>query len=336
MTSFRSPRRLFAGLAGSAILLAGALAGRADEPAKPERKDDALDRLLEKLENAPPAAQAKPASPDAKPGPEAAKPGESEPAKARPEAEPDGAKPAAGEVAPKDQALDSLLEKLGNTRDRPRTEDERKRGGPGPAEEKKDPADGPAPNPPDRPRPDELSGKAKDLDEHLERLTGRVKKKKPGEGEGQGQGGGEDSPLGEVIKRMREVEQRLGKPDTGEETRQKQAEIVKNLEQLIEKARSSSQSKQRSRMLSQQGQKPGSQQPGQTPGANPGGAPNTKPARPETKHAAVGGKDVWGHLPDELRQEMDNVSREVMLPSREELIRLYYLSVSKKSLSRED
>ena len=36
---------------------------------------------------------------------------------------------------------------------------------------------------------------------------------------------------------MREVEERLGKPDTGEETRKKQTEIVKNLEQLIEQMR---------------------------------------------------------------------------------------------------
>ena len=33
---------------------------------------------------------------------------------------------------------------------------------------------------------------------------------------------------------------------------------------------------------------------------------------------------------------MDNVSKEEALPSREELIRRYYLSVSKKSLIREE
>src|SRR4051812_14352041 len=117
MTAYRFPRRLFATLAGSALLLAGALVGWADEPAKPERKDDALDRLLEKLENAPPAPQAKSASPEAKP--------ESAQSKSESESKsnPDGAKPGAGEVAPKDQALDSLLEKLGTTRDRPKTED---------------------------------------------------------------------------------------------------------------------------------------------------------------------------------------------------------------------
>jgi metal-responsive CopG/Arc/MetJ family transcriptional regulator len=41
-------------------------------------------------------------------------------------------------------------------------------------------------------------------------------------------------------------------------------------------------------------------------------------------------------LPDELRQELDNVEHEEMLTSRQELIRLYYLSLQKKSLSREE
>jgi hypothetical protein len=137
-----------------------------------------------------------------------------------------------------------------------------------------------------------------------------------------------------VIKQMREVEQRLGKTDTGDETRKKQTEIVKNLEQLIEQMRnSSSQMRQRSRMLVQgkQGEQPKDQQQG----ANAGGVGSSKPARPEQKHAVVGGKDVWGHLPDELRQEMDNVAREVMLPTKEKLIERYFLSVSQKSLTRE-
>jgi len=91
----------------------------------------------------------------------------------------------------------------------------------------------------------------------------------------------------------------------------------------------------RTRLVLQPGQKPG-QQPGQQPGANAGGAPNTKPDTPESKHTFANGKDAWGHLPPEFRQAMDNVAREVMLPSKEELIRLYYLSVSKKSLAREE
>jgi hypothetical protein len=201
---------------------------------------------------------------------------------------------------------------------------------PGEGEDKgKEKAKGDEPLPP---TPDELSGKDKTIDERLEELTGRRRKKKEGQDEEA------SGPLGQVIKEMREVEQRLGKPDTGEETRKKQTEIVKNLDQLIEQLRSSSaQSKgqKKTRLVNMPGQQPGSK-PGQQPGANPGGAPNTKPSKPESKHAFAGGKDEWGHLPPELRQEIDNIAREVMLPSKEELIRLYYLSVSKKSLAREE
>src|SRR4029079_1263025 len=104
----------------------------------------------------------------------------------------------------------------------------------------------------DKPAPGELKGQVKDLDEHLEELLGRRKKKKEQEEEDG------NSPLGKVVKEMREVEGRLGKPDTGEETRKKQAEIVKNLDGLIEQMRrmsSSSQSRsRRMRMAMQQGQ----------------------------------------------------------------------------------
>jgi hypothetical protein len=80
------------------------------------------------------------------------------------------------------------------------------------------------------------------------------------------------------------------------------------------------------------GQQPGD--PQDEPGTTGGNAPFTKAQKPTDRHALVGGKDAWGHLPPELRQEMDNVSKEDPLPSREELIRRYYLSVSQKKLAR--
>ena len=83
------------------------------------------------------------------------------------------------------------------------------------------------------------------------------------------------------------------------------------------------------RQVRQQGQKPGDK-PGQTPGANAGGAPATKPAKPSDRHSLAGGKDVWGHLPAELRQEMENVFKEDALPTKQDLIRRYYLSVAKQ------
>jgi len=287
--------------------------GLAQDPAKP--KDDALDSLLEKLEG---ARSNDKAADKAKPE-DAAKPKSPESSGARPG--PAGAK-GSGDVETKDKALDSLLEKLGETRDAP-SPDERPKGGPGGP-----PHDKPSPKPA-KPDAHEPQGKAKDLDRHLEDLTGRRRKKKDDE-----EGGG--GPLSEVIKEMRDVEQRLGKPDTGEETRKKQAEIVKNLETLIEqlkKSQSQSQGKRKNQLVAKQGQQPG-QNPGQDPGAQAGQAPRTKPERPTSNRSLAGGKDEWGHLPPELRQEMDNVLNEEGLPSQVELIRRYYLSLSKKIVVR--
>lgn len=311
-----------------AFTLVGATAGRGDDPPK---KDDALDRLFEKLEGSSPAPAEKGVTAGAKAGSEVIK----EKEKPKDEADASKDKPRA-DVAPKDQALDSLLEKLGETKDKPEARDERRGGPPKPGEpdpdgKEKDRGDAPMPPKAEQPAPGGLTGEDKTIDERLEELTGRKRKKKDQDEEGGG-------ALSGVIKEMREVEKRLGEPDTGEETRRKQAEIVKNLNQVIEQLRnSSSQSKaqKKTQTVMQPGGKPGSQ-PGQTPGSNPGGAPNAKPSKPENKHAFVNGKDEWGHLPAELRQEMDNVAREVMLPKKEDLIRLYYLSVSKKSLSREE
>lgn len=282
----------------SATLLWAAL-GLAQDP-KP--KDEALDKLLEKLD----ATKSAPAAPTAD----------------KPSSAPDksDAPRAPGEVAPKDKALDSLLEKLGETKETP-APDDRPRGGHGPADE-------PPPPQPEKSKPQDLKGKEKDLDQHLEELTGRRPKKRD-----QGEGSG---PLAQIIKEMREVEERLGKPDTGEETRKKQSEIVKNLETLIEKLRnSSSQAQGKKRYLvMKQGNQPGSKPGSQNPGTMGGNAPQAKPRTPNDRHSLAGSREEWGHLPPELRQEMENVFKEEALPSKAELIRRYYLSVSKKTLVR--
>ncbi len=179
-----------------------------------------------------------------------------------------------------------------------------------------------------------MKGADKTIDDDLEFRAGRRRKKnKDKEQEGEGSG-----PLAQVIKEMRDVEQRLQEPDTGEGTRKKQAEIVKNLDTIIEQLRATSgSSKGKSRrMVMQPGQKPGSQS-GTNPGTNGGQAPNAIPAKPSGKALADGrGKDEWGHLPEELRQELANVFTEQYLTSKVELIRRYYLSVAQKSLVREE
>ena len=296
------------------------------------KKDDALDDLLkdiDKEKNGEPAAKG-----EAKPTP---KPDETKPAP-KPKADESKPKPKPPvEIKEKDKDVDSLLEKLGETEDKPTPEDPRGGGDeppPPPGEEGKPEGDGNAPKPEagkdGKAKPDPLTGKAKDLDEHLSDLSGQRRKKKSGQDQ---EGSG---PLGQVVKEMRDVEQRLGKTDTGEATRKKQQGIVKNLETLIEQARaqrSQSQSKKQQKIAMKPGDKPGDGK-SETPGNTGGNAPFAKPERPTDKKALANSKDAWGHLPPELRQEMENVFKEEPLPAREELIRRYYLSVSKKSLNR--
>lgn len=292
---------LFPALVLAAVLPAAAW-GR---QAKPE-KDDALDALIEKLgeparDQAPKDAKAKDAKAE----------------KTKPPA-PDKPKPATEQVPAKDQELDSLLEKLGETKDAPQAEDSRRRpGAPG------------GPPPPDKPKQDPVAGKDKDLDQRLEEYTGRKRKRKGDDQERTG-------AVGEMIKDMRDVEKRLGQPDTGEPTRTRQKQIVKRIDTMIEQARQSG-SMQR-RLTMRKVRQPGNQQgkEGSEPGAQARGAPPTKPARPTTTHANAGGKDVWGHLPAELRGIMENTFKETDLPAKAEIISRYFLSVGKGRLNRED
>jgi len=309
-----TPRRFAVALAIGLALAAGA--GAAEPPAPP---DEALDKLLEKLEGTKPAPPG-PAVDPPKVGPDPTEPG--------PKAEPPKPK-GEGEVSSKDQALDNLLEKLGETTETPAPDDPPK-GAPKPG----DPPKG-APKPGDPPKPTDpaMGGEADRIDRHLEDLTGRKRKEKTQEPEDEGSG-----PLGDVVKQMREVEKRLAEPDTGEQTRQKQTTIVKNLDTVLEQLRqSSSQSKSQLRKSKKPGPpKPGEPKPGNGTGTLAGGPPPAKPAKPTTKSILAGGKDAWGHLEEALRDEMANAAGEEALPSKEELIKLYYIALSKKATPREE
>ena len=47
-------------------------------------------------------------------------------------------------------------------------------------------------------------------------------------------------------------------------------------------------------------------------------------------------KAIWGMLPAQYRGEVDNVMNERPLPTKSDLIRLYYLSLGNKKSSREE
>jgi hypothetical protein len=325
---------------GVAFLLALSVAGGAcliaQEPAK--TKDDALDSLFEKLaesgDSSPPkSGKAKQATQPRRAAKTGAGRSSEEPkssrgwtAKGQKSGEPPrdkvgkpSAKPRT--VAPKDQAIDDLLEKLGETKDAPAPEERPHDAAGEPPKE---------PSPGEKPKGAKLGGKDKEIDDRLEEYAGRKKKRRPPEE----QAGG---PMGEIIKEMRDVEQRLGKPDPSEGTQNKQKRIVQRIDTLIEQVRRSGASGGRMtlRRVRRSGQQQG-QQPGDQTGAMARGAPATKPAKPTGQHSTAGGRDIWGHLPPELREVMENSFKEAELASKAEMISRYFLSIAKGKPRREE
>jgi len=347
-------------LAALTALLVFAAGPRPSMGQESAKKDDALEKLLEKLDEpkpAPPDVVKKPDATKPKPAP-AGEPGKKDdaleklfekldapkPAPDKP-SEPgkkdDAGKPSGGDVGSKDQSLDKLLEGLGGADDKPAPDDKKKQGGPGGSDEPPPPKAGG-----DDAKPNPLDDSQKKLDDLLEEKTGRKPKKKPGQkqGGGQGQGGGageeeEGGPLGDLIKQMRDVEDRLGKPDTGAETRKKQTEIVKNLDTLLEQVRNSSGQGQAMKLI-RGGPKPGGPPKpgdGNQPGATGQGTNLTRPTPPKTPPKPTElAKEVWGQLPAQFRDDMANILNENPLPTKAEMIRLYYLSLGKKSTSKGD
>jgi hypothetical protein len=240
------------------------------------------------------------------------------------QAKPAPKSPGAGSLAPKDQAIDDLLGKLGESKDEP-ARDDRPRN-----------QDSGAGQPPSERKPGEkdgakLGGKDKEIDDRLEEIAGRRRKKPHADDEER------SGQVGEMIKEMRDVEQRLGKPDPSDDTQAKQKQIIKRIDTLIEEVRQSGSSagKLTMRRRQQQGNQQG-QQDGDQPGAMARGAGPMKAAKPTSQHSTAGGKGIWGHLPEELRQVMDNSFKEDALGSKAELISRYFTSVAKGKPIREE
>ena len=185
------------------------------------------------------------------------------------------AKPTGTALSGKDQEVDDLLAEARRD-ERDAAPDERPRGGGGGG---RSPTASRPPQKPGQTDRSRLSGKDKETDEHLEELTGRKRRRRTTTDERSG-------PAGEIIKEMRDIEQKLGKPDTGEATREEQKKIVKQIETLIEEMKQSGQSsmgRMVMRRVRQPGQQPGQQQ-GQTDGCDgPGRAADRSRRKPTTQ-----------------------------------------------------
>ena len=176
----------------------------------------------------------------------------------------------------------------------------------------------------------------KDLDDDLlQGLPPAVKPKspskdpqaQPADDATAGEPGGEN-PLEQIGQRMRAARKRLDQQDLSLETRELQREIVADLAKMIE------QSRQRQQTSDKQGNQTGN---GSAQGGAEGGNPKPGPATDSTNRVEKGSaeavetadvRDVlrrfWGHLPEKMREELQNSLSEQFLPQYEKLIEAYY------------
>lgn len=144
-----------------------------------------------------------------------------------------------------------------------------------------------------------------------------------------------ENPLVRLNQRMKQVERRMAGTRGDEKTRRLQQEISSDLSKLIaELERQCSQcKKQSSSSRRQQASQP-------KPGGNPAQQASDKPASDSStstkeKDAAKVDparlqetlKDIWGHLPPHLRQQMEQSANEEFLPEYELEIAEYYRSL---------
>jgi hypothetical protein len=158
--------------------------------------------------------------------------------------------------------------------------------------------------------------------------------------------------LARVSKNMGAVDERLGKIDPGEGTQQVQRDIVKDLDALLEKAKQPQQQQQNA-SRSPTARDPRDQSSGNQQTNQPSGTRSQ--AKAERKHQTagqIGGggkdkpegasriadlyKDVWGHLPETLRQEIDQYAKERFMAKYDDLLKQYYSTIATKGHRKGD
>jgi len=168
--------------------------------------------------------------------------------------------------------------------------------------------------------------------------------------------------MNRLSKNMRTAEQRLDKKDAGASTQQVQRDIVKDLEELIEQTRrrqqqqqqqsssssspSSGQQEQQARRQRMQRNQSASARRRQKSGdfsqrLDRDDQANKRPSggngkRGDMSRIADLYKDIWGHLPEALRQEMDQYSREQFMAKYNELLKQYYSTIAEKGRRKDN
>lgn len=168
-----------------------------------------------------------------------------------------------------------------------------------------------------------------------------------------------EETLARLTRNLEKTDERLQQKDVSAKTRNIQIEIVLDFDTLIEQMLNQQQQQQQQQKKDasakqesksqpeplakkdagkqpQFGEKPqqGKQsqqgeQPREEQASNERGGYSPRTAEEQKKLAALY-KDVWGHLPDTVRQQMDAYGREQFMPKYSELLKQYYSTLSEK------
>lgn len=145
-----------------------------------------------------------------------------------------------------------------------------------------------------------------------------------------------ENPLARLNQRMKEVERRIADARSDEKTQRLEREISDDLSKLIAqlqrqcsqcKKPSSQSSRRQQTSLAKPGQSAG-QQPSEKPSADSSARLKEKQtAKVDAARMQEMLKDVWGHLPPHLRQQMEQSANEEFLPKYELEIAEYFRSL---------
>ena len=147
--------------------------------------------------------------------------------------------------------------------------------------------------------------------------------------DGEDLGEAPESPLQQLAERMKLSQQRIGTRDTSESTQQIQQDISDRLARLIEQVEKRASS---SGNPSQSGSgKPGGQGDAEGASPSPGAASESTQRVEQAERIERDSADVrdtirrvWGHLPEKMREQMQNSLDDQFLPKYEKLIEQYY------------
>jgi hypothetical protein len=163
-------------------------------------------------------------------------------------------------------------------------------------------------------------------------------------GEGEDIGQEQSNPLVAISQRMRIAKELIGQQVTSEQTQRLQSRIVEDLDKLIEQLQKQCQSSQGN--TSSGAPKPGGKAGKPTRGGSgevqgtPTAAKESaervgkKPAgQAELERVQAMLKQIWGHLPPQLQQQIQSTTIEEFLPKYEGLIEDYFRRLAEESQS---